>query len=314
MECTKHNVRQTITETSFLPDLKSGVATMSIPVVKLNQSYFDGPLVSKIKSWYDETGSVAEVRRAIARDWVHARPDSEFDEFEDDRLPSMKVLNYVVQFIQSIVGDVPVTLSLDELKKNLRCLRWDWTYHQAKGIGVQEGDDWVGLAYTLGTLQGALGAILDFAFAPTEAIKHMVQCMERVFSKAVSQGLPAPEDVYIDDFVKYNRLILQVVTKYWKDASTRVGQDTWHAIMLLTTCLDRYHPDYRACRKKIQSWLESATRPDTPTYSPEELLEGVQEIYDYFQVHKILRQKTVTTKHLLLPACLSCCLSVCLIG
>ena len=78
MECTKHNVRQVITETAFLPDLKSGVATMSIPVVKLNQSYFDGPLVSKIKSWYDETDTVAERRRAIARDWVHARPDSEF--------------------------------------------------------------------------------------------------------------------------------------------------------------------------------------------------------------------------------------------
>ena len=106
-------------------------------------------------------------------------------------------------------------------------------------------DEWIGLAYCLGTLSGAQGAVLGYTFAPTESFKYFIEVLERVFARAVALGLPAPEDLYVDDAIKYEVLVLQVVKKFWANALTRIGQDVWHAIMLLTTCLDRYHPDYQ---------------------------------------------------------------------
>ena len=123
------------------------------------------------------------------------------------------------------------------------CYRWHWHYHQAKGIGLQLLEDqWVGVACCLGTLAGACGAVLGFSFVPTENFKYMI--MERVYTRAVTLGLMAPLDVYVKYALKYHNMVFAIITKFWTAATTKVGQDVRHAIMLLTTCLDCYHPDY----------------------------------------------------------------------
>lgn len=252
---------------------------VSLPLVAVNHSYFNGTMASKIASWFDETGSVSHVRRAVVRDWKYAgRGGADDDDQLENRVPSLHVLTALIQFMQTVRDDCSAgDLSDEQMAVNLPCLRWDWTYKQAKGIGVKEGDDWLGLAYTLGTLTGARGAILGWSFAPTEADRYMLTVFRDVFTRGKALGLPAPEEMYVDDLLKYERVLLETVRKFWPSAQTRVGQDIWHAIMLLTTCLDRYHPDYRCLFESVWCqqcavcfmlcWLPKNTTPN-PHYDP----------------------------------------------
>ena len=84
------------------------------------------------------------------------------------------------------------------------------------------------LAFIVGSVVGAKGAILGTQIYPTEKGIYLSEFLSSGFLQMRAQNLPAPKVIWVDDQQKYHQLILDLVSDLWSNSLTVIGQDWFH--------------------------------------------------------------------------------------
>ena len=167
-------------------------------------------------------------------------------------------------------------------------LRFDFTYRAVGGIWVDAPVPGAAttrqrseLAYVLGSVLGGTGVVLASIISSTEAWCNI----EAVFRMAFQKTKVPPTQIWVDDYAKWSRLLLQLVTNvFGPDHGTLIGLDWYHFKELLLSHMDKRNGQYQQVRAHVEGLHGRMINPESenPITCGEELRAAVKEIFDKF--------------------------------
>ncbi len=165
------------------------------------------------------------------------------------------------------------------------------------------------LVFLLASLVGHTGKIISTSFVPTESwvrcdsflqryysgINYLSPFMGDLFVRMVSNNLPPPQLIWVDDWAKWHSKIEGLVQQHWPNGTCIVGQDWFHFRLLFLTHANKAHPQYRRLCQSFTELLHRVRTPDLPESitSGLQLLTAVTALYNDFGP-KSLRDGDVT--------------------
>ena len=148
-------------------------------------------------------------------------------------------------------------------------LHFDFTYRAVGGIWVDapvpgdaEKRQRAELSYVLGTVLGSTSVVLASIIASTESWDNI----QAVFRMALDKTGVPPQQIWVDDYSKWAKLLLSLVTDVFGPGhGTRIGLDWRHFKELLLGHMDKRNPQFLDVKRDVESLLPRMREEGTAT-------------------------------------------------